>query len=192
MACTCSKIDSAKTAVSRSVLLTDIDEALSLSRVLRASASLLASTSRSSLLGVAVFVAPESIEAALKSCAKSGIGTCSQNNLMKSKTPVGGEERFSHAELSDSLDALTIAPSYDVREGRNFIDEDGALELPVGSDSDKEEVEEEPEESSGYDSQMEAAAWEESLTRVDDEDWEIAERGMYKSYPRCVLNKGTD
>lgn len=100
---------------------------------------------------------------------------------MKSKTSVGGQDRSNCAELSDSLDDFTIASSYDVREGRKFIDEDGALELP----DSEEEVED--TESSGYDSQMEAAAWEESLTRVDDEDWEIAERGMYMFYQICYI-----
>ncbi len=31
--------------------------------------------------------------------------------------------------------------------------------------------------STGYDSQLEADTWKESLTRIDDEDWEIADRG---------------
>jgi len=73
MVCTCSKIDRARRAVSSSALLTDIDWVLSLLRALRASTSLLTSTSPTSLLEAAVFVAPESIEAALNSCAKSGI-----------------------------------------------------------------------------------------------------------------------
>ena len=69
-----------------------------------------------------------------------------------------------------ALNALAIAPPYDVRQGSNFIDEEGALDLALTSDEDENDDE-------GYDSQIEADAWEESMTRVDDEDWEIAEGG---------------
>lgn len=38
------------------------------------------------------------------------------------------------------------------------------------------------EEDSGNDSQLEAQAWDESLARVDDEDWEIAEGGSQTQF----------
>ena len=52
-----------------------------------------------------------------------------------------------------------------------YIDDPDALLYP--SDN---------EEDSDYDSQLEAQAWDESLTRVDDEDWEIAEGGSQKRF----------
>jgi hypothetical protein len=92
---------------------------------------------------------------------------------MESKTSIGGQDRSDFSALSRHLEALTISPSHDVRGGGKFVDEKDAT---LGSsDSDDGEA----EESSGYDSQLEAAAWEESLARVDDEDWEIAEGGTY-------------
>lgn len=104
----------------------------------------------------------------------------------------GGQTRSGDSQqLSTGLNALSIAPSYDVRQGINFIDEEGALEIPVnsGSDDDKNDEEDEEEltdeeepESSGHDSQLEAAAWDESLNRVDDEDWEIAEGGEFSFF----------
>ncbi|KAF9510961.1 hypothetical protein BS47DRAFT_1331352 [Hydnum rufescens UP504] len=54
-----------------------------------------------------------------------------------------------------------------------YIDDPDAL-LWDSSDEDDDE----------YDSQLEAQAWDESLTRVDDEDWEIAEGDFTKSYNR--------
>lgn len=100
------------------------------------------------------------------------------------KTATGGRAQAGNAQqLSTDISALNIAPSYDVRQGINFIDEEGALEIPVSSDSEDEDEEEPSEEdeqqSSGYDSQLEAAAWDDSINRVDDEDWEIAEGGMF-------------
>lgn len=102
------------------------------------------------------------------------------------KTATGGRAQAGNAEqLSADISALNVAPSYDVRQGSNFIDEEGALEIPVSSGSEDEDEEEPSEEdeqqSSGYDSQLEAAAWDESMNRVDDEDWEIAEGGMFLS-----------
>lgn len=61
----------------------------------------------------------------------------------------------------------------------------------VGDSDSDTNVEEEQEESSCYDSQLEAAAWEESLARVDDEDWEIAEGGAYKFCPQRLSSIGT-
>lgn len=90
---------------------------------------------------------------------------------MTSKIDAGGQGQFDDAiELPEALNALNIAPQYDVRQGSNFIDEEGALDLDLTSDEDENDDE-------GYDSQIEADAWEESMTRVDDEDWEIAEGG---------------
>ena len=95
---------------------------------------------------------------------------------MESKTSIGGQDRSNSSGLSDHLGTLTISLSPDARGGGKFVDEeDATLEVPGSSDSDDGEA----EESSGYDSQLEAAAWEESLARVDDEDWEIAEGGTY-------------
>lgn len=96
----------------------------------------------------------------------------------------GGQgQNDSAKQVLADLNALNIAPSFDVRQGNNFIDEEGALELPRSSGEDEDGSEDgnddEEEQSSGYDSQLEAAAWDESLTRVDDEDWEIAERGRF-------------
>lgn len=78
--------------------------------------------------------------------------------------------------LSISTDALKSAPAFDVREGSKFIDEDGALDLN-DSETTSSEDDEDDDGDDGYDSQLEADAWEESMARVDDEDWEIAEGG---------------
>jgi len=100
-----------------------------------------------------------------------------------------GQDRSNSSGLSDHLEPLTISPSHDVRGGGKFVDEeDAALEFPGSSDSDDDR---EAEESSGYDSEMEAAAWEESLARVDDEDWEIAEGGTYIFCLSCRVIKLT-
>jgi hypothetical protein len=68
--------------------------------------------------------------------------------------------------------ALPRAHSLDSRQGRTFIHEEEAEDF--GSDPTEDE-----EEGSGYDSQLEAEACADSLTRVEDEDWEIAETGGY-------------
>jgi RIO kinase 1 len=61
-----------------------------------------------------------------------------------------------------------------------YIDDPDAL-LWDSSDEDEE-----------YDSQFEAQAWDESLTRVDDEDWEIAEGGSPKHFSiRGSLTRAT-
>lgn len=99
----------------------------------------------------------------------------------------GGEDNDNEEDANDDNDDGNRGDS-DKEEmlqdvGNNFIDEEGALELPRSSGEDEDGSEDgndgEEEQSSGYDSQLEAAAWDESLTRVDDEDWEIAERGRF-------------
>jgi hypothetical protein len=65
--------------------------------------------------------------------------------------------------------ALTEAPRFDPREGQAFIDEE-ILEWSEEDEDDEEALESEEDEK--YDD------WESNrLTSVDDEDWEIAERG---------------
>lgn len=71
--------------------------------------------------------------------------------------------------VTDALSALNLAPSYNPREGEAFIDEDAALEWSSSDDDDEYDD----------DSGNEAAVWEDSVARVDDEDWEIADRGGY-------------
>lgn len=77
-------------------------------------------------------------------------------------------------------DALNEAPQFDIRQGEAFIDD---LEVEdFGSDYTAED-----DDQSGYDSQLEEQAWANSITRVDDEDWEIAEAGnMLTSYAFTV------
>lgn len=114
---------------------------------------------------------------------------------MSSKFSDGGQRPSENVgNLTEAVDALKIAPSYDVREGSHFIDEVDVQNLPVSSGSDDEEEQEEDndnnedDQSSGYDSQLEAAAWDESMTRVDDEDWEIAEGGAFTLCTRVCLS----
>lgn len=71
-------------------------------------------------------------------------------------------------EVTQDLSALSLAPTYDPRQGNAFIDEALGDEW---SSSDEDDYEE--------DSGNEAAVWEDSVARVDDEDWEIADRGGY-------------
>lgn len=57
---------------------------------------------------------------------------------MTSKIDAGGQGQFDDAvELPAALNALAIAPPYDVRQGSNFIDEEGALDLALTSDEDE-------------------------------------------------------
>lgn len=73
-------------------------------------------------------------------------------------------------DVTLELSALNLAPAYNPRQGEAYIDEVSALEW---SSSDDDEYDE--------DSGNEAAVWEDSVARVDDEDWEIADRGGYGS-----------
>ncbi|KAF8319707.1 RIO1-domain-containing protein [Clavulina sp. PMI_390] len=116
------------------------------------------------------------------------------NPSMQAKSVPGGQAPNGDVDkITSDLNALKVAPPFDIREGNNFIDEEGALEgVPIhshtGSDDEdelsEEEEEDEDDESSGYDSQLEAEAWNESIARVDDEDWEMAEGDFTKSYNR--------
>lgn len=67
---------------------------------------------------------------------------------------------------ADTPSALEHAKPFDPREGQNFIDEDDVLEWTEDEDGVDEDEDEE--------------LWRDSeIGGVDDEDWEIADRGRY-------------
>jgi RIO kinase 1 len=77
-------------------------------------------------------------------------------------------------QFDDALEyptkALEQAPVFDPREGRSFID-DPLLQWSDGEDDDLE---------LSYDEDSEDAEYEDvRLANVDNEDWEIAERGEF-------------
>ena len=95
------------------------------------------------------------------------------NSMPGQNFEASGQGQFDDAEDSKATrNALDDAITFDTRRGVAFIDEDDAADF--GSDYSVE-----GEEDSGYDSQLEREAWADSLTRVDDEDWEIAETGVF-------------
>lgn len=99
--------------------------------------------------------------------------------MPSAKRESGGQGQFDDA-IEDhpvSINALKTAPAFDIREGSKFIDEDDALDLNDSETTSSVSEDDDDEQDDGYDSQLEADAWEESMARVDDEDWEIAEGG---------------
>ena len=71
-----------------------------------------------------------------------------------------------------TVDAPTVAPAsvIDARQGASYIDEDGLLEWS------------EPEDEDSYDSDQVLGDDDNDYeNRVEDEDWDIAERGMHYS-----------
>ena len=70
-------------------------------------------------------------------------------------------------QFDDAEDALGAAPTFDPREGSTFIDEQELLAW--SEDDDEEDL-----ESTGNEDALD----EDMLLEVDDEDWEIAERGV--------------
>jgi len=64
--------------------------------------------------------------------------------------------------------ALEAAPVFDVREGRKLIDDEAERAALEWSDEEEENVNEDDEDDEYFDE-----------IQVDDEDWEISERGAF-------------
>jgi hypothetical protein len=86
-------------------------------------------------------------------------------------------------QFDDALEyqtkALENAPVFDPREGQTFIDDP----LLQWSDEEDDDV-----HSASHEGDSEDVEWDDNrLSNVNDEDWEIAERGNFSFYRCCAM-----